>query len=415
MSANFSYLCCMRTNIVITQDTRRAKKDGTFPLVFRLSHLGKTLPIPTGLSIKTSDWDGKKRVVKKTYMGVTSVSRLNNQLQKRKATIFDTITKLDEEGALNGYSIAQLKKVIIGAETNSDFFTYTNNLIAELNKAGRYGNAKIYTTIVGVLTSFHKKSSVDFREINYDFLKKFETFHLAKGNSWNSLSVYIRTIRAIYNQAITTGVVEKKYYPFEAYKIRQTKTQKRAISNIELKKIIDLKLDENHECFHARNYFIISYFLYGINFIDMAFLKHSNIIDGRIQFKRRKTGKEYTIKISPQLQQLLTFYLNGEKTNEYIFPIIKREMEIDKYHDIKWARGRYNKKLKKIAELCSIETNMTSYVSRHSFATQAMLKNIPLTAISEMMGHARLNTTQVYLKTLPNEVLDDYNEQILEL
>jgi len=405
----------MKTSIVLTQDTRRSKKDGSFPIIFRLSHLGKTLPISTGLSVNISDWDIRNRRIKKTYKGVSSITRLNNQLQKKKTLIFDKINKLDEEGTLNGHSIAQLKKIITGYQTNSDFFTYTENLVSELNKAGRFGNAKIYATIVGVLKTFHNKSSLDFREINYDFLKKFETYHLSKGNSWNSLSVYCRTVRAIYNQAIMAGVVEKKYYPFDAYKIRQTKTQKRAISNIELKKIIDLKLDENHECFHARNYFIISYFLYGINFIDMAYLIPSNIMDGRVHFTRRKTGKEYSIKISHQLQKILDFYTDNKKKDDFIFPIIKREIDIDKYHDVKWARARYNKKLKIIAKLCFIETNLTSYVSRHSFATQAMLKNIPLTAISEMMGHARLNTTQVYLKTLPNEVLDDYNEQILEL
>lgn len=411
----FSYFCFMRTNIVLTQDTRRAKKDGSFPIIFRLSHIGKTLPISTGLSINISDWDNTKRQIKKTYSGVSSVTRLNNQLQKRKATIFDVINKLEEDGTLNGYSITQLKKLIIGSETNSEFFTYTKDLVSELNKAGRFGNGKIYTTIIGVLKTFHKKNHLDFREINSNFLKRFETFHLSKGNSLNSLSVYLRTVRAIYNQAITAGVVEKKYYPFDSYKIRQTKTQKRAISNVELKKIMELKFDENHECFHARNYFIISYFLYGVNFIDMAFLKPSNIIDGRVQFKRRKTGKEYSIKIGSQLEQMLSFYLNDKKKDDFIFPIIKRELEIDQYHDVKWARAQYNKRLKIIAELCSIETNLTSYVSRHSFATQAMLKNIPLTAISEMMGHSRLNTTQIYLKTLPNEVLDDYNEKILEL
>jgi integrase len=405
----------MKTNIVLTQDTRRAKKDGSFPLIFRLSHLGKTLPISIGISIKPTDWDDTKRQIKKSYTGVSSVTRMNNQLQKKKASIFDKINRLDDEGTLNGYSIAQLKKLIIGSETTSDFFGYSNSLISELNEAGRYGNAKIYKTVIGVIKSFHKKSQLDLREINIEFLKKFETYHLSKGNSWNSLSVYLRTVRAIYNQAISSAVIERKYYPFNTYKIRQTKTQKRAISNIDLRKIVDLKLDEEHECYHARNYFIISYFLYGLNFIDMAFLKPSNIIAGRVQFKRKKTGKEYSIKISPQLKPVLDFYIKGKNNDDFVFPIIKRVAGIDQYHDVKRARATYNKKLKIIGNLCSIETKLTSYVSRHSFATQAMIKGVPLTAISEMMGHSRLNTTQIYLKTLPNEVLDDYNEIIHKL
>lgn len=405
----------MKTSIVLTQDTRRAKKDGTYPVIFRLSHLGKTLSIPTGISINLSDWDAKKRHVKKTYKGTNSVTRLNNYLQKKKSGIFDKINELDEQGTLNGYSIAQLKRFLVGSDSGSDFFGFTEDLISELNKAGRYGNAKVYGTVLGVLKGFHKKASLDFREVNYDFLKRLETHHLSKGNSLNSLSVYLRTIRAIYNRAITAALAEKKYYPFDTYKIRQTQTQKRAISGEELKKIIDLKLNENHECFDARNYFLISYFLYGLNFIDLAFLKHENIVGDRVEFKRRKTGKEFSIKISPQLHPILEYYLNQENESDFIFPIVKRAKGIDQYHDAKWARARYNKKLKMISEMCGIKTNLTSYVSRHSFATQAMMKNIPLTAISEMMGHSRLNTTQVYLKTLPNEVLDEYNKRIHEL
>lgn len=405
----------MNTNIIITLDKRRAKKDGTYPLIFRLSHLRKTIPISTGISVKDKDWDDKSREIKKSYDGVSSVARLNNQLQKKKSLAFDKINELEELGTLESYSIKQLKVYITGEKNNSDFFSYAQTLISRLLEANRFGNASIYKTVVNVLKTFHKAKKLDLKQINYDFLKRFETFHLSKGNSINSLSVYLRTIRAIFNQAVSAGIIDKKYYPFDSYSIRQTKTQKRAISNEELKRVIALQLDESHACFNARNYFIISYMLYGINFIDMAFLRTSNIIDGRINYIRRKTGKEYSIKISPQLNVLLDHYLSINRDNEFIFPIVKRTNQLEQFKDVKWARSRYNKRLKEIAKLCGIELNLTSYVSRHSFATQAMLKNVPLNAISEMMGHSRLNTTQVYLKSLPNVTLDNYNDDIVNL
>ena len=105
-------------------------------------------------------------------------------------------------------------------------------------------------------------------------------------------------------------------------------------------------------------------------------------------------------------------YTQNKEKDTFIFPIVKRDILELQHKDIDWERHRYNKGLKKIATICNIEDNLTSYVSRHSFATQAMLQNVPLLAISAMLGHSKLNTTQIYLKSLPNNILDTYNEQI---
>lgn len=144
----------------------------------------------------------------------------------------------------------------------------------------------------------------------------------------------------------------------------------------------------------------------------MAFLKLENIINGRIQFQRSKTGKLYDIKITDHLQETISIYSENKEKNAFIFPIVKRDKLELQHKDIDRERHRYNKGLEKIATMCTIDDNLTSYVSRHSFATQAMLQNVPLLAISAMLGHSKLNTTQIYLKSLPNNVLDVYNEQI---
>ena len=154
--------------------------------------------------------------------------------------------------------------------------------------------------------------------------------------------------------------------------------------------------------------------MYGMNFTDMAFLSTANIIDGRIQYRRRKTSKLYDIRITPALNKIISFYLNPNSEPVFIFPILNRDTLALQYKDIQWARKRYNKKLKKLAELCSIEQKLTSYVSRHSFATQAMLQQVPLNAISSMLGHSSLKTTEVYLKSLSSNILDEYNSKILQ-
>tara|TARA_R110002153_G_C12929915_1_gene455910 strand:- start:2 stop:472 length:471 start_codon:yes stop_codon:yes gene_type:complete len=152
--------------------------------------------------------------------------------------------------------------------------------------------------------------------------------------------------------------------------------------------------------------------LFGMSFIDMAFLKMSNLVDGRVKFQRKKTSKLYDIKITTQMKQLLDFYFLEKKKDDFILPIIKRKTLELQYKDVHGARKRYNKGLRKLAQICQIDEHLTSYVSRHSFATHAMLKQIPLPAISAMLGHSSLATTQVYLKSLPNNIIDSYQEKL---
>jgi len=120
------------------------------------------------------------------------------------------------------------------------------------------------------------------------------------------------------------------------------------------------------------------------------------------------------IKITDSLNTILTHYISRNPESEYIFPIVKRDTPFTQEKDIQWARKRYNRDLKELAKTCGIEKNLTSYVSRHSFATQAMLQQIPLNAISSMLGHSILKTTEIYLKSLPSNVLDEYNTRVLQ-
>lgn len=404
----------MKTNIVISLDTRRSKQDGTYPLVMRLGHHRKTIPMPLGISLKEMDWDDRKRLIRKTYSGSESVTRLNNLIQKKKSEAMDKIVKLNENGLLDSMSILELKKKLSDKNEHQSFISFSEQLVKELTKANRFGTANSYKQVLGLLKKFNNNRDILFRDINYSFLIRFETNHFAKGNSANGLAVYMRTIRSIYNKAINTGVADKDLYPFDSYKIKTTPTEKRALEWEQLRKIFELDLPKNHPCYNARNYFVASYMMYGMNFADMAQLRKSDIKDGRLLYRRKKTGKFYDIKVTPQLKKLFDFYAEQTSESEFIFPIITREQPRLQDKDVLWARKRYNKKLKLIAEDCEIEQNLTSYVSRHSFATQALFINVPVNAISAMLGHSNIKTTEIYLKSLPSKTLDDFNEKILK-
>jgi integrase/recombinase XerD len=162
---------------------------------------------------------------------------------------------------------------------------------------------------------------------------------------------------------------------------------------------------------------VASYMMWGMNYTDMAYLKKEHIVSGRVHYRRSKTSKLYDIKITPALNEILEYYIKSDPGSEYVFPILKRDAAEFQYRDIKWSRKRYNTNLKDLAVECKIEegipVNMSSNVIRHTFATHAVLLDIPLLAISTMLGHSSVKTTQIYIKELPTNKLDDYNDRIM--
>lgn len=204
-----------------------------------------------------------------------------------------------------------------------------------MEEAKRFGNARAYKSAMGALKKFNKKADLRFEKISYNYLKRFEMSHFKKGNSVNGLSMYMRTIRAIFNKAIHQGIVSADYYPFKKYKIKSQATAKRAISKDKIKRILDLELESNNPLFHARNYFLSSYLMNGISFIDMAYLKVGSIIDGRIQYSRQKTARPYDIKVTKQLLSILNYYLEGKSKDDFIFPIIRREHTKDQFRGVR--------------------------------------------------------------------------------
>ena len=404
----------MKTTVVLALDTRKPKTDGSCPVLLRIIHYRASAGIRTGIYIQEKDWDEQKRCIKPSYRGTQSVSRLNNSLQKKKSEVIDAITKLDDKKLLDSYTVYQLKDLLEKKPENASFITYTESLIADLIEANRIGNARCYKSALAALKTFCKGRDFTFHQINHDFLVRFEIQHLKKGKSYNGLSAYLRAVRAIFNQAIKAGMVDKELYPFDSYEIKTTKTRKRAISLEAIKGIEQLAFAPDHPLYHSRNYFLASFYLRGMSFADLAELKVSNIISSRIYYQRKKTDKPYNVMITDELQQILSIYLPGKEKDAYIFPIVKRSAPQEKYNDIEWARRRFNKKLKKIADKCGIEENLTSYVSRHSFATRAKNLGIPIASISDMLGHENVKTTQVYLDTLPSDQLDAFHAQVLK-
>lgn len=395
------------------KDNFRQKSDKTYPIILRIFHYRKSTSIPLDYSILEKDWNAKDSVIKKSSKIVSNTTRLNNYLLKQKTNALDIINQLEDTGEIHNLSVNEIKSRITNKTAKIPFFIYTEKIIEEYRDMKKFGNARVYKSSLTALRTFRKDIDFPFHELNYNFLKRFESYCIKRENSINTISVYMRTIRALYNKAIKEGYAKQEFYPFKKYKIASAKTKKRAVRRDVIERIEKLVLEENTRIWHAKNYFLFSFYNMGLNFSDLAQLKKKNIVAGRIEYTRSKTGKEYSIKITPKSRSILKPYLKGKQIDDYIFPIIKRignpELE---FRDILDRRRIFNKNLKDIAKLAKIEANLTSYVSRHSWATEAKRKGVPTAVISEGLGHESETTTQIYLDSFDKEVLDDYNEMI---
>ncbi|WP_436841396.1 tyrosine-type recombinase/integrase [Tunicatimonas pelagia] len=189
-----------------------------------------------------------------------------------------------------------------------------------------------------------------------------------------------------------------------------------SLTEAEFKALRDIALEQGSPLFHARNMFMASFFMRGMNWMDMALLKVANIRGDfeRIHYVRQKTGKPFSIKISPALKELLLSYLSETlNPNDFIFPILKPTDAPERYTDIiRDRRKRLNGRLKKIAALCDISP-FTIYTARHTYATTGKRKGVPTAVIQESMGHATEEITQTYLDSFENSVIDEYDELIM--
>jgi len=403
----------MSTNIKILLDKRKQKSDKTYPLILRVIHNRKSISIPLGYSLVENDWNDDANEVKKSYSGVSNITRLNKLIQQQKINAMDIVNQLQDSGEIDNLSVSEIKSRIVSQKSGISFYKFTEEIIEEMKGAERFGYARSINDTLQVVRKFKKNKDFTFQQLNYIFLVQFENDCRGRGTTLNSIAVFMRTIKMIYNRAIKAGIVKQEHYPFAGYKIKTTKTKKRAVRRDVITLIENLNVPESSRIWHAKNYFLFSFYAMGINFADIARLKMNNLVDGRLEFTRQKTKKDYSIKISISIQNIINLYSENKHSEEYIFPILsQKELPEREYRQFIGKRRMYNIKLKEIAKLCGIESNLTSYVSRHSWATIAKHKGVPVSVISEGMGHGDVKTTEIYLDSFDKNVLDDFNEMI---
>ncbi|MCB0823548.1 MAG: site-specific integrase [Bacteroidales bacterium] len=402
----------MSSTTVLIVFRHHERPDKTKSLNLRIIHNRKIAYIPLNTFVTEDEWLKLEQQIDKKCKRYENLNRINDYLTRKKLEAKSLISDLYETGEADYISVKEIRDRFLNKTDISTLERFTKKLIAEFKKANRLGNATVYEMTLSFVKKHNNDQDISFKNINYSFLKKLEAEHLAGGNSLNSLSVYLRTLRAIYNRAINQNVAKRDWYPFKQYSIRSTKTQKRAISKEDVKKIEEYKSKPGSQYFHARNYFMFSFYMIGMNFSDMAYLTPSNVVNGRLEYKRKKTGKFYSLALFDKAHDILNYYLKGKKKDEYIFPIIERTDPEHIRMDIQNKLRTFNKYIGQIASELKIQGNITSYVARHSWASIGKFLNVPIQVISEGLGHDNIQTTQIYLDSFETNVIDDATKLI---
>ena len=288
-------------------------------------------------------------------------------------------------------------------------FNYLENHIIKLKQNGKIRTAETYISTLNSFKKFRKDEDIMLDCLNSEIMEAYEAWHHQRGIAPNTISFYTRILRAAYNRAVEDDIIENRN-PFRHVYTGVDKTVKRALPLSAIKKIRSLDLALIPELDYARDMFMMSFMLRGMSFIDMVYLRKTDLANGYVTYRRRKTGQQLIIEWTKEMQMLLDKY--PENTSGYLLPIIKSPglSERSTYRNVGY---NINRNLKRVAEKAGIGISLTLYVARHSWASIAKSKGIPLSVISAGMGHDSESTTQIYLASLDTSVVDEANSIII--
>ncbi len=378
-------------------------------IYYQIIHDRKQRQLFTNYHIFTYEWEENRSMVvaclksdRKSFI-LSIRERIRWDLERLKKIV----RKLDAEGLV--YSSDEVIDEFNRYSEEYSLFNYMEGLICKLKENGKLRTSETYTAALNSFKKFRKDEDIMLDAITSDIMEAYEAWHKSIGNSPNTISFYTRILRAVYNRAVEDGITENRN-PFRRVYTGIDKTVKRAIpiDAISRLKKIDLSLIPRLD--FARDMFLMSFYLRGISFIDLAYLKKTDLKNGYLSYRRHKTMQLLTIEWTSDMQTLLEKY--ADNPTEYLMPIITNP-EANPRNIYRNVGYNINHNLKTIAQMIGVNIPLTMYVARHSWASAAKAKGIPLHIISEGMGHDSEATTQIYLASLETSAVDKANSIII--
>lgn len=384
-------------------------KEGT--LYFQVIHKRVARAVFTGCHVFPREWDNASSSViiggteeRKAYLEMVS-SKLKWSMERFSRIIAET------EKEKTDYSVDDIVSEYNKQPDCPTLFNFIRSMITKKTAAKRDGTAKTYSDSLASFSSFRNGKDITFDDLNEDVINQYEAWMKNKGLKRNSSSCYLRTLKTLYLKAVELGLTEDKDIFRHVFTGFAT-TTKRAISIDAIKAIRKLNLKDGSPLAFARDMFMLSLYLQGMAFVDIAYLKKSDIRNGQLQYSRKKSGQTLTISWEKPMQEIVDAYSHLTKDTPYLLPIITKQdgMERKQYEK---AEHNVNRNLKKIGEMAGLHIPLTTYVARHSWASIMRDMGNDITVVGKGLGHSDIKTTQIYLSTIDNSTVMRANKRFL--
>lgn len=379
-------------------------------IYYQIIHERKVRQLLTEYKVFPIEWDESRSMVTTTQKSERKSFILS--IRERIRWDVERLTKIDRKLDANGltYTADDVIDEFNRYAHEYSLFNYMESIIAKLKQNGKVRTSETYKSTLNSFKKFRQDEDIMLDCLTSEIMEEYEAWHHKRGVAPNTISFYTRILRAVYNRAVEDDIIENRN-PFRKVYTGVDKTVKRALPLPVIKKIKALDLSLTPALDFARDMFLMSFYLRGMSFIDMAFLKKSDLKNGYVTYRRRKTGQQLIIEWTKEMQMILDKY--PENKSDYLLPII-RNSGLNERCTYRNTGYNINHNLKRIAGMVGVTIPLTLYVARHSWASAAKAKGIPLSVISEGMGHDSESTTQIYLASLDTSVVDKANSLILK-
>ena len=376
----------------------------TSNICVRFTHKRRSCIVTLPIKISEDKWD-------KAIERSASIDT-NNKLEKYILIINTIISNQKFKG---DYKVEDLATAFKDNLKGHNLLLFTENLATSYIQLNQVRTARAYISSVERLTNFYTGKDLLISDINSILLMNFERHLYNEGLSRNTISFYMRNLRAIYNRALEMGLVMKlEETPFAKAYTGIDITRKRALRKNEVNTIINLNLANYPRLEFARCIFFFCFYACGMSFVDMAYLQKKDIKGKYLKYRRKKTGRFIQVKITKPLQNLIDYFKKFDNESSYLLPILTVNDTNDR-KQYESALRKQNSDLKKIGKMCKLQSPLSTHVCRHSWASFAKSIDTPLAVISECLGHSNEKTTYIYLASFEKQVINKATERVNRL
>lgn len=379
-------------------------------IFYRVIHNRIARQVTTDYRIYSEEWDNQNSSIiiqVNTSTRTEHLLKLQSSIDEDLQRFSRIVRSLEQKGCTYTADevIAQFQR------TENQLFEFIQGVIISLRRLGKIRTAETYVSTLNSFMRFRENKDIALDDVDSELMMLYESYLRRNGVSPNSSSFYMRILRAVYNRAVEKELTTQRF-PFKHVYTGVDKTVKRALPLRAVKQIKDMELERKPTLDFARDMFLFSFYMRGMSFVDMAYLKKSDLQNGVLSYRRRKTAQQPFIKWEKCMQNIIDKYAND--ASPYLLPIIDPNSSLDERKQYIYAAHNVNKYLKTIGERIGVSMPLTMYCARHSWASIARSKNVPLSVISEGMGHDSEATTRIYLASLDNVAIDKANSMILK-